>query len=185
MYLFEENDYLWTTKKEEYVLIKSTEDKYSIFNIIYKTALIIEDDEEYKFVINQMIQNGNRIIRIELLNFILNNRPIPTLIEIQGDKAIYRCLDTGDKLELSLECTSSFEPTFDIGIKWSKNIPLTKQIIYLKKIIPSINLNTPDLLEIARNSSDYIFAESLSHYQAEKIINEGKKVGLELYIISN
>ncbi|MBL4937744.1 hypothetical protein JK636_18730 [Clostridium sp. YIM B02515] len=178
----EENEYLWKSKKDDYVLIKSSEDSYSIFNITNNAALIIEDNEEAKFVINQMKQNGNKIVRIELLNYLLDKRPIPTLISIQDDKEVYRCSDTGEKFELNLECTPHFAPRFDLAIKWSVNIPLTKQIIHLKKIFPGIEKSTPELLQIARNSSKYVFAECLSRFQTDRIINEGKKYGLDIYV---
>jgi len=183
--LFEGNEYLWTSEKNNYVLIKSSEESYSIFNINNKAILIIENDEEFKFVINQMKQNGNRIIRIELLDYLLNGRPIPKLIAIKNNKIIYRCPDTGEKFELGLEPTCHIEPTFDLAIKWSDIIPLAKQIIYLKKAFPSIVESTPDLLYLARNTKEFVFAKYLSHCQAERVLTEGKSKGLDIYVIKS
>lgn len=55
----DEFSYLWTTQKEESVLVK-TEHGYGIVNKKERTVLLIEDDDLAEKVINKMLQEGNR-----------------------------------------------------------------------------------------------------------------------------
>lgn len=57
----EEYEYLWTTGKEEYVLVRGSEG-YAIVEKKNKMMLLIEDDNIYDMVVDQMLQQGNKII---------------------------------------------------------------------------------------------------------------------------
>lgn len=57
----EEYEYLWTTEKEEYVLVRGSEG-YAIVEKKNKMMLLIEDDNIYDMVVDQMLQQGNKII---------------------------------------------------------------------------------------------------------------------------
>ncbi|WP_167569124.1 hypothetical protein [Brevibacillus migulae] len=58
----EEFQYIWTTNREEYVLVKVKSDGYAIFNKADSTALIIEDDDIYEAVIKKMLDNGCEVL---------------------------------------------------------------------------------------------------------------------------
>lgn len=52
--------YLWTDKKNEYVLV-DTEFGYGIVNKVEKNVLCISDEEVEEAVINKMLQEGCKI----------------------------------------------------------------------------------------------------------------------------
>lgn len=56
----DEFNYLWTEKKDEYVLV-NTEFGYGIVNKVEKKVLCISDEELEDMVINTMIQEGCKI----------------------------------------------------------------------------------------------------------------------------
>jgi len=58
----EEFQYIWTTNREEYVLVKVKSGGYAIFNKADSTALIIEDDDIYEAVIKKMLDNGCEVL---------------------------------------------------------------------------------------------------------------------------
>lgn len=57
----EEFGYLWTDKKESYVLVKVSSG-YCIYNEIEKMVLLIEDNKLKEEVIKKMIDNGVKIV---------------------------------------------------------------------------------------------------------------------------
>jgi hypothetical protein len=57
-----EYEYIWTTNREEYVLVKMKRGGYAIFNRLDKTALIIEDDEIYEEVVMKLLKNNCEIL---------------------------------------------------------------------------------------------------------------------------
>lgn len=177
-------EYLWTTEINNYILLRSKESSYLIFNITTNNELIIENNESYEFVIKKMLQSNVRIVRVELAKYLLEKRPIPHIIGCRCGKEIYRCPDSGEKFELDMEYSAEYETEYDVGIKWSKYIPLTKQILYLKKIHSGISISTPDLLNIAKNGKEYIFVEYCGFGEANEIRGECKKLGLDIYIIA-
>jgi hypothetical protein len=177
---------MWTTDKNKYILIKLSMGQYSIFNLYDRKILIIEDDEEEKIVIKIMINSGNKVIRKELLKYLVEGRPLPAIIRISSNKFIYRCPDNGEQFELSLEDDSChIEPEFDLAIKWDKDMPITNQINALKRIVPDLELSNQRLLQLARENTDYIFAKHCSHYKTTNIINDGRKKGLHLYVVTH
>ncbi len=56
----DEYAYLWTTKKDEYVLV-NTEYGYGIVNKQKQTVLSISDEELDKQLINKMLEEGNKL----------------------------------------------------------------------------------------------------------------------------
>ncbi|OAB34380.1 hypothetical protein [Paenibacillus glacialis] len=58
----EEYKYIWTENRKEYVLVKMKDGDYSIFNRMDKIALIIEDDDIYDAVINEMLKSKCEIV---------------------------------------------------------------------------------------------------------------------------
>ncbi len=56
----EEYTYLWTTKKDEYVLV-NTEYGYGIVNKKEQTVLSISDEELEEQLINKMLEEGNKV----------------------------------------------------------------------------------------------------------------------------
>ena len=56
----DEYAYLWTTKKDEYVLV-NTENGYGIVNKQKQTVLSISDEELDKQLINKMLEEGNKL----------------------------------------------------------------------------------------------------------------------------
>jgi hypothetical protein len=52
---------MWTTNKDDYVLVKSTQNGYGIIDIKTKSVVIIEDDGVYEQVIEMMLKN-NKIL---------------------------------------------------------------------------------------------------------------------------
>lgn len=56
----EEYSYLWTTQKEEYVLV-NTDYGYGIVNKKKQTVLLISDEELAAGVIQKMMKEGNKI----------------------------------------------------------------------------------------------------------------------------
>ncbi len=56
----DEYAYLWTTKKDEYVLV-NTEYGYGIVNKKKQTVLSISDEELDKQLINKMLEEGNKL----------------------------------------------------------------------------------------------------------------------------
>ena len=57
-----EYSYLWTTKKEEFVLV-NTEYGYGIVNKKDQTVLSISDEDVEEAVIKKMIDEGNRMYK--------------------------------------------------------------------------------------------------------------------------
>ncbi|MEK8129431.1 hypothetical protein WMW72_16105 [Paenibacillus filicis] len=57
----EEFRYIWTTNREDHVLIK-VKSGYAIYNRTEKTALLIEDDEKYEAIIKNMLDNGCEVL---------------------------------------------------------------------------------------------------------------------------
>lgn len=57
-----DSEYLWTTEKDKYILVKSDR-HYLVIGMIYNTAMIIEDDDddEHEYIINMMLKNGNKV----------------------------------------------------------------------------------------------------------------------------
>ncbi|MCR4617772.1 MAG: hypothetical protein K5669_06260 [Lachnospiraceae bacterium] len=55
-----EYTYLWTTKKDEFVLV-NTEYGYGIVNKKEQTVLSISDEELEKQLINKMLEEGNKV----------------------------------------------------------------------------------------------------------------------------
>ncbi len=56
----DEYTYLWTTKKDEYVLV-NTEYGYGIVNKKEQTVLSISDEELEEQLINKMLEEGNKV----------------------------------------------------------------------------------------------------------------------------
>lgn len=56
----DEYTYLWTTKKDEYVLV-NTEYGYGIINKKEQTVLSISDEELEEQLINKMLEEGNKV----------------------------------------------------------------------------------------------------------------------------
>ena len=56
----DEYTYLWTTKKDQFVLV-NTEYGYGIINKIDQTVLSISDDELEEQLINKMLEEGNKV----------------------------------------------------------------------------------------------------------------------------
>ena len=56
----DEFSFLWTSKKEEYVLV-NTEFGYGIVNKLKQTVLSISDEAVYQSVIQKMLDEGNKI----------------------------------------------------------------------------------------------------------------------------
>ena len=56
----DEFTYLWTEKKDEYVLV-NTEFGYGIVNKVEKRVLCISDEELENAVINKMLQEGCKV----------------------------------------------------------------------------------------------------------------------------
>lgn len=56
----EEYTYLWTTKKDEYVLV-NTEYGYGIVNKKEQTVLSISDEVLEEQLINKMLEEGNKV----------------------------------------------------------------------------------------------------------------------------
>lgn len=55
-------DYLWTSKKDEYVLVKADDELgYGIFNKKLKMMFYVNDEELEKALIAKMRESGNKI----------------------------------------------------------------------------------------------------------------------------
>lgn len=56
----DEYKYLWTTKKDEFVLV-NTEYGYGIVNKVDQTVLSISDEELDQAIVEKMLNEGNKI----------------------------------------------------------------------------------------------------------------------------
>ncbi len=59
---------LWTTERNDYILVKvqvGREVGYNIYHIPSRTMLIIENDDECAIVINQMLKANSRIMELD------------------------------------------------------------------------------------------------------------------------
>ena len=55
-----EFEYLWTTQARDHCLVRVGTGDYElvIFNLLDRTALVIEDDSQYRTVLKKMVDSG-------------------------------------------------------------------------------------------------------------------------------
>ena len=112
----EEFSYLWEEDKEKYILVDLGNEQYSIFGVENNAAVIIESNEKAENVISRMKKSGNRIVKSELLKYVIENRPIPNLIEVNNDCEIYRLPDTGELVSVLRREIIAYEPEYKLVI---------------------------------------------------------------------
>lgn len=113
----------------------------------------------------------------------------PKLIGFLNNKPLYRSLDTGETFTPEFKMPSEeerrsieVEQLFYLSVIWSDDIPLTHQIVMIKRIWPGINISNQEVLKLARGKKEWTFANNVSHYQASIAYHKAKEMGLKLEI---